>query len=1047
MQPENFSLTPEQQRELQSLADMPDEEIDFSDIPETLDWSGAQRARFYQASQSPNARPETAASSHTLVFTDTTERGLETRITAILTADRPESDQADPLTWLQGAPADYDRGNCVDLVQLSAFMYATQPEVAAALSLENDNPTRRQFLARLKREVRSRGIIDVLRRGISHHQHHIDLFFGTPTPGNSTAAERYAQNRFSVTRQLRYSNDEKQRALDLTLFINGLPIATFELKNNLTKQTVSDAVQQYRQTRSPREDLFHVGRCAVHFAVDENEAMFCTKLAGKASIFLPFNKGHDDGAAGNPVNPKGLKTDYLWEEVLTPHGLTDIIENYTQKLDDTQIWPRYHQLQVVRNLLDDAASNGAGKRYLIQHSAGSGKSNSIAWLSRQLIELANNGQPVFDSILIVTDRRLLDKQITDTIRQFTQVSSTVGHAETSAHLRQLITEGKKIVTTTVQKFPLIIDAITNEHRGRKFAILIDEAHSSQGGRSAAAMNVTLGNQADEDDEDTFEDQINRIIENHRLLDNASYFAFTATPKNKTLELFGEPDPQPDGAVKHLPFHSYTMKQAIQEGFILDVLGNHTTVDSYFALVKKIDDDPEFDSQRAQRRLRRHVQGHDYAVAIKAQIMVDHFHESVFLPRKIDGHARAMVVTDGVDRAIAYHRAISAYIRENGYPYRSIIAFSGDRQQQGQTVNEASLNGFPSTQIPDKIQEDPYRILICADKFQTGYDEPLLHTMYVDKTLAGIKAVQTLSRLNRARPNKSDTFVLDFMNSSDVIRAAFADYYRTTMLANETDPNKLHDLKANLDSHQVYTPQQVDELVEGYLNGKDRGELDPIADTCVEPYKALSENKQVEFKGSAKAFARLYAFLSQILPYPNLEWEKLSIFLNFLIPKLPAPVDEDLSVGILETVNMDSYRAEKQATQRLSLADEDGEIDPILVGGGGGRNEPELEPLSRIVATFNETWGTDFTDADKVADLIRTIPDQVVADTAYQNARLNSDPQNARIEHDAALRRLITSMVRTNTELFKAYTENPDFRAWLSDQSFWLTYLNDNTPTA
>ena len=1047
MQPENFSLTPEQQRELQSLADMPDEEIDFSDIPETLDWSGAQRARFYQASQSPNARPETAASSHTLVFTDTTERGLETRITAILTADRPESDQADPLTWLQGAPADYDRGNCVDLVQLSAFMYATQPEVAAALSLENDNPTRRQFLARLKREVRSRGIIDVLRRGISHHQHHIDLFFGTPTPGNSTAAERYAQNRFSVTRQLRYSNDEKQRALDLTLFINGLPIATFELKNNLTKQTVSDAVQQYRQTRSPREDLFHVGRCAVHFAVDENEAMFCTKLAGKASIFLPFNKGHDDGAAGNPVNPKGLKTDYLWEEVLTPHGLTDIIENYTQKLDDTQIWPRYHQLQVVRNLLDDAASNGAGKRYLIQHSAGSGKSNSIAWLSRQLIELANNGQPVFDSILIVTDRRLLDKQITDTIRQFTQVSSTVGHAETSAHLRQLITEGKKIVTTTVQKFPLIIDAITNEHRGRKFAILIDEAHSSQGGRSAAAMNVTLGNQADEDDEDTFEDQINRIIENHRLLDNASYFAFTATPKNKTLELFGEPDPQPDGAVKHLPFHSYTMKQAIQEGFILDVLGNHTTVDSYFALVKKIDDDPEFDSQRAQRRLRRHVQGHDYAVAIKAQIMVDHFHESVFLPRKIDGHARAMVVTDGVDRAIAYHRAISAYIRENGYPYRSIIAFSGDRQQQGQTVNEASLNGFPSTQIPDKIQEDPYRILICADKFQTGYDEPLLHTMYVDKTLAGIKAVQTLSRLNRARPNKSDTFVLDFMNSSDVIRAAFADYYRTTMLANETDPNKLHDLKANLDSHQVYTPQQVDDLVEGYLNGKDRGELDPIADTCVEPYKALSENKQVEFKGSAKAFARLYAFLSQILPYPNLEWEKLSIFLNFLIPKLPAPVDEDLSVGILETVNMDSYRAEKQATQRLSLADEDGEIDPILVGGGGGRNEPELEPLSRIVATFNETWGTDFTDADKVADLIRTIPDQVVADTAYQNARLNSDPQNARIEHDAALRRLITSMVRTNTELFKAYTENPDFRAWLSDQSFWLTYLNDNTPTA
>ena len=985
-----------------------------------------------------------------MTTTDTTERGLEARITTILTAERPESGSngqpIEQLTWIQGNPADYDRANCVDLNQFSAFLQATQPEVAAGLSLDADTPIRRQFLARLKREVRSRGIIDVLRTGISHRQPHVDLFYGTPTPGNDVAAERHAQNRFSVTRQLRYSNDERQRALDLALFINGLPIATFELKNNLTKQTVSDAVQQYRQTRSPREDLFHVGRCAVHFAVDENEAMFCTKLAGKASVFLPFNKGSDDGAAGNPVNPTGLKTDYLWEEVLTPGSLTDIIENYTQKIGDTQIWPRYHQLQVVRNLLDDAASNGAGKRYLIQHSAGSGKSNSIAWLSRQLIELTYNGQPVFDSIVIVTDRRVLDKQITDTIRQFTQVSSTVGHAETSAHLSQLITEGKKIVITTVQKFPFIIDAITNEHRGRRFAIIIDEAHSSQGGRTAAAMNVSLGNQPDDDDdddEDTFEDQINRIIENRRLLDNASYFAFTATPKNKTLELFGEPDPQPDGAVKHLPFHSYTMKQAIQEGFILDVLGNHTTVDSYFGLVKKIDDDPEFDSKRAQRRLRRYVEGHDYAVAIKAQIMVDHFHESVFLPRKIDGHARAMVVTNGVDRAIAYHHAISAYITENGYPYRSIIAFSGDRQHQGQTVNEASLNGFPSAQIPDKIQEDRFRILICADKFQTGYDEPLLHTMYVDKTLAGIKAVQTLSRLNRARPNKTDTFVLDFMNSSDVIRESFDDYYRTTILAEETDPNQLHDLKARLDKPQVYTPQQVDELVEGYLKGKDRGELDPIADACIAPYLALNEDGQVAFKGSAKAFARLYAFLSQVLPYPNAEWEKLSIFFNFLIPKLPAPEEPDLSKGILETVNMDSYRAEKQAAQKLSLDDEDAEIPPVPTGGGGSdRSEPELEPLSRIIATFNDTYGTDFTDVDKVAELIRTLPEQVVADTAYRNARLNSDPQNARIEHDAALRRLVTSMVRTNTELFRAYTENPDFRAWLNDQMFWLTYLDD-----
>ncbi len=990
-----------------------------------------------------------------MATTGTTERGLETRIVKILIGNAAERCAAAAVqvptpsystSWIQGDAAEYDRTNCVDLRQLSAFLNATQPETAAALSLDADTPIRRQFLARLKSEIRNRGIIEVLRRGINHRQHYVELFYGTPTAGNTVAERRHAQNRFSVTRQLRYSTDEMQRALDLALFINGLPISTFELKNNLTKQTVDDAVQQYRRTRSAREDLFHLGRCAVHFSVDENEVQFCTKLAGKASVFLPFNKGNDDDGAGNPVNPNGLKTDYLWQEVLMPSSLTDIIENYTQKVGDAQIWPRYHQLQVVRELLDDAAKNGAGKRYLIQHSAGSGKSHSIAWLSRQLIELVTNGKPIFDSILIVTDRTVLDNQIHENIRQFTQVSSTVGHAETSAHLRQLITEGKKIVITTVQKFPFIIDAITSEHRGRKFAIIIDEAHSSQGGRTAAAMNVTLGNAGDDDDDDTFEDQINRIIENRRLLDNASYFAFTATPKNKTLELFGDATPQPNGTVKHLPFHTYSMKQAIQEGFILDVLGSHITINSYFCLVKKIEDDPEFESKRAQRRLRRYVDGHEYAVRRKAEIIVDHFHEAVFRPRKIDGQARAMVVTDGVDRAIDYLHAISAYIKENGYPYRSIIAFSGERRHQGENVSEASLNGFPSRQIPDKIQEDPYRILICADKFQTGYDEPLLHTMYVDKTLAGIKAVQTLSRLNRARPNKTDTFVLDFMNSSDVIREAFSDYYRTTILAEETDPNKLHDLKAQLDGPQVYTRQQVDELEEGYLNGKDRGELDPITDACVALYVALSEDGQVAFKGSAKAFARLYAFQSQVLPYANPEWEKLSIFLNFLIPKLPAPADEDLSKGVLETVNMDSYRAEKQAALRLSLDDEDAEIGPVPAGGGGcGRSEPELEPLSRIVATFNDTYGTDFTESDKVAELIRTLPEQVVTDTAYRNARRNSDAQNARIEHDAALRRLITSMVRTNTELFRAYTENPDFRSWLNDQMFWLTYLDDATP--
>ena len=492
-------------------------------------------------------------------------------------------------------------------------------------------------------------------------------------------------------------------------------------------------------------------------------------------------------------------------------------------------------------------------------------------------------------------------------------------------------------------------------------------------------------------------------------------------------------------MKHLPFHSYTMKQAIQENFILDVLGNYTSIRSYFNLVKMIDDDPEFDSRRAQRRLRHYVEGHEYAVRAKAEIMVDHFNESVFSPRIMGGRARAMVVTDGVDRAIDYYLAIGEYITRRELPFRAIIAFSGERDHGGRRVSEASLNGFPSRQIPEKVQEDPYRILICADKFQTGYDEPLLNTMYVDKTLAGIKAVQTLSRLNRAAPNKDSVFVLDFMNYPDTIQASFKDYYQTTILADETDPDKLHDLRGTLDQRQVYSWDQVDGFVEAYLNGADRSHLDPTLDLCVEEYLKLDEDGQVEFKGSAKAFTRLYAFLSQVLPYGNARWEKLSIFLNFLIPKLPAPEEQDLSRGILEAVDMDSYRTERQAARSISLAEENAEIEPVLTSSGGQAREPEMDRLSNIVAEFNRLWGGEFTEPELVNEVISQMPGQVLEDEDYRNARMNSDRQNAQIEHDSAVRRLITAMVRCQTELFKAYTGNKEFRDWLNGEMFRLTY--------
>ena len=993
--------------------------------------------------------------------TDTSERSLERLICSALTGHPCDPSVAGTVAepaaaygevgWICGNPHDYDREYCVDLVQLSAFLRATQPEAAGSLGLSEDGPARRKFLARLQGEISKRGTIDVLRHGIKHGAHDLDLFYGTPSAGNEKAKERFTQNRFTVTRQLRYSRDETQRALDIGLFINGLPVFTFELKNSLTKQTVSDAVWQYKKDRNPREKLFAFGRCVAHFAVDESEVSFCTHLQGKASWFLPFNRGWNDGA-GNPPNPSGIKTNYLWREVLTRGSLTDILENYAQVVDSrdektgrkkrTQIWPRHHQLDVVRRLLADATAHGAGRRYLIQHSAGSGKSNSIAWLAHQLIGLAKDDAPVFDSIIVVTDRRILDKQIRDTIRQYAQVGATVGHAERSGDLRRFIETGKKIIISTVQKFPFILDEIGNEQRGRRFAIIIDEAHSSQGGRTSAAMAQALSDAGQGSEEETYEDQINRLMESRKLLPNASYFAFTATPKNKTLEIFGEPDPQADGTVKHQAFDSYTMKQAIQEGFILDVLEHYTPVTSYYKLAKTVPDDPEFDTRKAQKKLRRYVEGHDHAIRLKAEIMVDHFHEQVLAQNKIGGEARAMVVTNGIERAIQYFHAIRDYLKERKSRYQPIVAFSGEPEFGGAKVSEAVLNGFPSGKIADKIQEDPYRFLVCADKFQTGYDEPLLHTMYVDKTLSSIKAVQTLSRLNRAHPRKHDVFVLDFLNDSDTIREAFADFYRATILADVTDPNKLHDLQAALDGAQVYSVEQVDEFVERYLGGADRDELDPILDACVAIYlKDLDEDGQVAFKGNAKGFVRTYGFLSSVLPYTNPAWEKRSIFLNFLVSKLPPPRDEDLSKGILDAIDMDSYRVEKQAMQKIILPDEDAEVDPVPTTGGGHRPEPELDRLSSIIRVFNEHFGDiPWEDADRVRQLItETIPSRVAEDTAFKNARRNSDKENARIEHDKALLRVMTSLMKDDTQLFKQFMDNESFKRWMSETSFGLAY--------
>jgi type I restriction enzyme R subunit len=1002
--------------------------------------------------------------------TNITEKGLESLIMRHLTgtdglavAASRVAEQPPPYGsagYFAGSPKDYDRAHALDVPQLFAFLRVTQPDSFATLGLANTDDAkdinRIKFLSRLSSEIGKRGVIDVLRSGVGHGPVHFRLFYGTPSEGNATAVELHAENRFSITRQLAYSNDETRRSLDLCLFINGLPIATFELKNSLTKQTVLDAVEQYRRDRDPRERLFEFKRCVVHFAVDDSEVRMCTQLAGKDSWFLPFNKGYNDGA-GNPPNPDGLKTDYLWKEILTPAGLTDILENYAQvvevkhsktgKKKQSQIFPRYHQLGVVREALADVRKNGVGKRYLVQHSAGSGKSNSIAWLAHQLIAARHEGKEVFDSVIVVTDRRILDDQIQKTIKQFMQVGATVGHADRSSDLRRFIEEGKKIIVSTVQKFPFILDEIALKGETR-FAILIDEAHSSQGGKTMSAMSEALANQQPDDDsspdpEETVNNALQARMAARKMLTNASYFAFTATPKNKTLEMFGEPlPPDAEGKVKHRPFHSYTMKQAVEEGFILDVLKHYTPVMSYYNLIKKVEDDPEFDAKKAKKKLRKFVESNSQAIQQKGEIMVDHFHEQVLAQNKIGGAARAMVVTSGIERAIQYYHAVKKYLVERKSPYQAIVSFSGDYDYGGTKVSEASLNGFSSNEIAEKFKSDPYRFLICADKFQTGYDEPLLHTMYVDKQLSGIKAVQTLSRLNRSYPGKHDCFVLDFQNNSETITYAFQDYYRTTLLSEETDPNKLHDLKGDLDNAQVYTSEQVDLVVGRFLTGADRDTLDPILDACVAIYtNNLDENQQVDFKGKAKAFIRTYEFLSSVIPYNNAEWEKLSIMLNLLAPKLPTPKEEDLAVGILEAIDMESYRVEKKVVMKIILEDQNAEIEPVPPPGGAHIPEPDLVRLSNIIKGFNDLYGKLFEDPDRVAKhILEDVAPRVASDTAYKNARENT-PHTARMAHDQALNKAMQSFLKDDTQIYKLYVENEEFRRMVSEMVYNNTFGN------
>lgn len=980
-------------------------------------------------------------------FTDTSERGFQKFITNYLVTEHK---------FIETTPTEFDREFCINTKQIMAFIEATQKDAYEMIQKKGE----RSFLVRLDEKIKELGVIQVLRKGVKHFDKTVELFYRKPSSSyNEKDAARYAANLFSVTQELKYSLSHENR-LDLTIFLNGIPVMTCELKNPLSGQYIQNGIRQYQNDRASKEKMFSFARCMVHIAADTEQVFMCSELKDKASFFIPFNKGLNDGepkppfGAGNPVNPKGLKTDYLWEEVLSKNSLANIIDKFAQVIEETDedtgkkkrkmIFPRYHQLTAVKQILAHAKDHGIGQKYLIQHSAGSGKSKSIAWLSHQLHGLYNKTGTanIFDSVIVITDRTVLDKQLSDEIKQFSPTIGIVAAitsdgASKTSNLRDAIANKKKVIICTIQTFPHLLKEM-EDLGSLKFAIIIDEAHSSQSGETSAKMNAVLsdkGEDSEDEEEPTLEDKINSLIESRKMIKNGSYFAFTATPKNKTLETFGVPRKYiKDGEEKTAfdAFHLYSMKQAIEEEFILDVLLNYTTYNSFYKLIKKAEENPEFDTKQAQKKLRAYVEGHEFAIAEKAKIMIDHFHRDV--KHLINGEAKTMIVTKSITAAIKYKHAFDEYLKEIKSPWKAIVAFSGKKLYKGNEYDETSMNSFDTfkTDIPKNFKKKQYRFLIVANKYQTGFDQPFLHTMYVDKKLRDVQAVQTLSRLNRAyKPWKKDTFVLDFYNSADEIKEAFDPYYTSTILSEETSPNKLNDLVDALENFEVYNEEIVKDFFEKYSSNVDRTILDPIIDSAGHIFKYdINIDKQIDFKIKVKSFLRTYSYLGKLMDFNNHYWEQLWWYLKYLLPKLIIDENEDLAQGIIESIDMDSYRPSKQGTEKIFMNEDAGFVMPIPVGVGGRKSEPDLDTLENILSAFNQRFGDiDWTDKDKVNEILtQQIPADMKADGKIMDAiNTSPDKQNAKISSDKKVEELMQQYLFTQTEIFKKFSGDKDFQ--------------------
>jgi len=950
--------------------------------------------------------------------------------------------------YAKGNPADFDREFAIDRDKFWHFLETTQAE---ELEKVRDRPNwQRLILERLDRKIKKDGILSVLKKGLSIDDAHLTLLYSLPyNDANPAILENFERNIFSVTRQVHYSESDPGLSTDMVLFLNGMAIATLELKNPWTNQTVYHAKKQYKGDRDPREPLFQFARCIVHLAVDTDEVWMTTKLDRENTYFLPLNKGYNFGK-GNPPNllsngMGGHKTAYLWEELLTRQSLTTIIEHFaiipgdarTPLAQKSLYFPRYHQLDVVRQLLTHAKTNGVGHTYLIQHSAGSGKSNSITWTAYQLIELYAPGSdlPMFDSVVVVTDRRILDKQIRDTIKNFSEMKNIIAAATSSSELKTALETGKRIIITTVQKFPFIVEGV-EDLSDRNFAIIIDEAHSSQSGQAADKMNMSLGTGAlgsDDDEPEDLQDKILKAMEGRKLGKNASYFAFTATPKNSTLEKFGQQNV--DG--QFVPFHLYSMKQAIEEGFILDVLANYTTYRSYYEIQKSIKDNPLFETTKAQKKLREKVEGDYRTIETKAEVMVSHFIEQVWKPKKLKGKAKAMVATRNIDSAIRYFFTIRKILERENAPFRAIVAFSGKKTIDGIEHTEDTLNGFPSNDIPAKFKEDDYKILVVANKFLTGFDEPLLHTMYVDKKLQSVLAVQTLSRLNRCnnKMGKADTFVLDFLNTVEDIQHAFDPFYTATSLSQPTDINVLHDLKQSLDDVAVYEWHEVEQFNDRFFGNADADQLSPLIDTAAARFNEdleLEEEAKIDFKIKAKQFVKIYGQVACIIPYNNIRWEKLYWFLKFLIPKLTVKdPEQDQLDELLNSVDLSTYGLERvRLNYAIALNDSESELDPQNPNPRGYRGEePQQDPLDQIIAAFNDRFfsGWDATPQEQRVKFLN-IARHVAQNPNFQNQVVdNQDEQNRRIALEQLIQQAINQERRRELDLYKRYASDPEFK--------------------